>query len=124
MSLSVACQAGDGIPQAAPAQGPQVMIYFRQPLWAPGAHRIYGLRIDQSSAPSSTPNALGSNPLRRREILSFEIGQHADMRVEFARRLFWDVNRQEFGLGSFHSSVAFQLAPRPVVADSAARPHP
>jgi hypothetical protein len=112
MSLSVASHAGDSFPQAVPARGPQIMIYFRQPLWAPGAHRIYGLRIEQTSAPSTTPSAVGINPLRRREILNFEIGQHADLRVQFARRLCWDVSRQEFGLGAFHPNLPFQLAPR------------
>lgn len=118
--LSIACHAGDGVPPGVPSQGPQIMIYFRQPLWSAGSQRIYGLRIDQTSAPSTTPNAIGINPLRRREILSFEIGGHAGMRVEFARRLVWDVSRQEFGLGTTHPGLAFQLQPRtPVLANTA-----
>jgi hypothetical protein len=111
MSLSMVCHA-DGLPQAVPSQGPQVMIYFRQPLWSPGAHRVYGLRIEQTSAPSTLPIGVGVNPLRRREIFNLELGQHSAMRVEFARRLIWDVNRQEFGLGSIRPNLAFQLSPR------------
>jgi hypothetical protein len=124
MSLSMACHAGDAIPSSVPSAGPQIMIYFRQPLWTPGAQRIYGLRIDQTSAPSSSPNAPASGAMRRREIVSLEIGQHADLRVELARRLIWDVGRQEFGLGSIHPSLVFHLQPRAGAPADPARVHP
>lgn len=112
MGLTLACNAAEALPPGVPSQGPQIMIYFRQPLWSPGAHRVYGLRLDQTSTPSSVPTSLGVNPLRRREILNFELGEHSGMRVEFARRLVWDVGRQEFGLGSTHPNLTFQLSPR------------
>jgi hypothetical protein len=124
LGFSMACHAGAAIAQAAPPHGPQIMIYFRQPLWSAGSHRIYGLRFEQTSMPSAAPNAVGFNPLRRREILSFEIGRHQDLRVEFARRLIWDVNRQEFGLGSLHPSLAFSLPPRPAILADTVRPRP
>ena len=122
MSLSMVCHADD-LPQSVPSQGPQVMLYFRQPLWSPGAHRVYGLRIEQSSAPSTLPIGVGVNPLRRREIFNLELGHNSAMRVEFARRLIWDVNRQEFGLGSIRPNLAFQLSAKTALpADT--RTHP
>jgi hypothetical protein len=124
MGLSMACYAADALPPGVPSQGPQVMIYFRQPLWSPGTHRTYGLRIDQTSMPSAAPTSLGINPLRRREIVNFEIGQHSDMRVEFARRLVWDVNRQELGLGSTQPSLIFHLQPRIAASLDSTHPHP
>jgi hypothetical protein len=67
---------------------------------------------------------VGINPLRRREIFNLELGQHAAVRVEFARRLIWDVNRQEFGLGSVRPSLAFQLPQRTTTAADPAHTHP
>jgi hypothetical protein len=122
--LPIACHAGDAIPQALPPQSTQIMIYFRQPMWSPGAHRTYGLRIDQASAPLTVPNAVGFNPLRRQEIFNFEIGPHADMRVEFGRRLVWDLNRQELALGSLRPGIPILFAPRSTLVADAPRPPP
>jgi hypothetical protein len=109
LGLSMACHAD--VPPGVPSPGPQVMIYFRQPLGCAGAHRIYGLRLDQGSGFSSSPGAQVGPP-RRRELLSFEIGYAADMRVQFAKRLVWDVNRKEFGWNGTHPTLAFRMPPK------------
>jgi hypothetical protein len=117
--LTMACYAGDAAPPAMPAHGPQIMLYFRQPLGASGGHRVYGLRLDQGSAPVSVANPAVLAPLRRREIVNFEVGKHVGMHLELGHRLVWDVSRGEFAFGSIRPSVPFRL---PAQSSPAAAP--
>jgi len=124
LSLTLACHAADLPATGVPAQGPQIMLYFRQPLGGPGGHRVYGLRLDQGSSASGMPNPSAAAPLRRREILSFEIGQHTGMHLELGHRLFWDVSRGELALGSRQPTLPFRLPAATAPAPQPARPHP
>ena len=109
VGLSMACHAGDALPPGMPAAGPQVMLYFRQPLGAPGSHRVFGLRLDQGAAPVSFASTAALAPLRRREILNFEFGKHTGIHLELGHRLFWDVSRGELALGAAQPTAPFRL---------------
>lgn len=106
--ISLSCHAGDISMSAPPQHGKQIMIYFRQALGGRDAVRVYGLRLEQASMPSSSPAVSVAN-LRRRELINLEIAPHADFRLEFGRRLIWDVGRHEFGWGSTPTYDPFRL---------------
>ena len=107
--IPLACQAADNMMLGPPPAGKQIMVYVRQTLGGHGALRVYGLRLEQASIPSTSPAASITSLTRRRELLNFEYAPHADMRLAFGRRLIWDVGRHEFGLGSVPAYTAFHL---------------
>jgi hypothetical protein len=85
------------------------MIYFRQ--FFGGAHplRVYGLRLEQASLPPTSPAASLASLTRRRELVSLEFAPHTDTRLQFGRRVIWDVGRHEFAVGAMPSYNAFHL---------------
>jgi hypothetical protein len=109
LSYTLACHAGDPVVASVPSQGPQIMLYFHQPLGASGASRTYGLRIEQASIPSTSPSASSFGGIHRREILNFEIASRTDMHLKLGRRLTWDVGQKEFGLLPLRPSPMFSL---------------
>jgi hypothetical protein len=108
LGCSLACHAGDAVSNV-PSQGPRIMLYVHQPLWFHGAPRTYGLRLEQTTAPSSSPAAAGVGTLQRREILNLEFGPHTETRLELGRKLTWDVGRREFGLSPLHPNIMIHL---------------
>ena len=118
------CPAADGLGIAPAAHGPQMMLYIKQPLGASGAGRIYGLRLEQMA---STPTLAAAGPMAttgRREIVDLQIRRYSDVRVEFGRRLIWNVGRQEFGLSANQPSMAIRLPARATSTAIAARAPP
>jgi len=119
-----ACLAGDpnsGVPSA---QGPQIMFYFKQPIGAAGSSRTYGLRIDQSSMPMPLPGVAAQGSLNHREIVNLQINAHANVRIDFARRLSWDFGRRQFNLSGDQPDMALRLPSRALGNSGAARPGP
>ena len=108
VSICLACHAGENL-SGPPPHGKQIMVYFRQSIGGHGAGRVYGLRLEQASMPSASPSATIASLTRRRELINFEFAPHADIRLQFGRRLTWDVGRHEFGLGSAPIYNAFHL---------------
>jgi hypothetical protein len=58
----------------------------------------------------------------QRSIVDLQMTRASDVRVEFGRRLTWNVARREFGLSANQPSMALRLpapvAPTPTVARS------
>ena len=93
---AVACPAADGVTSVPSAHGPIMMLYIRQPIGA-GASRIYGLRLDQMA---STPTLAATGPAAvtgSRGILDLQFRNITDIRVEFGRRVTWNLGRRELG---------------------------
>jgi hypothetical protein len=109
--------ASDGLQTAPTAHGPLMMLYLRQPLGARGATLIWGLRLEQSTSTptqpaaltNGMPGALATAMPNQREIVELQIRHQADVRVEFGRRMTWNVGRQEFGLTANQPSMAIRL---------------
>jgi hypothetical protein len=117
----------DGMAVAPGAHGPVMMLYLRQPIGSPGAARVYGLRVDQQGgtrppAGAMTDSSVASAMPGQRSIVDLQFRHVSDVRVEFGRRVTWNVARREFGLSSSQPSMALRLpaseAPTPTVARS------
>ena len=116
VGLAQACPA-DGMSVVPSAHGPMMMLYVKVPLGARGAARVYGLRVDQQGG---TPPQAGAmvDPITsampgQRSIVDLQMTRASDVRVEFGRRLTWNVARREFGLSANQPSMAVRL-PAPV----------
>lgn len=93
--------AGDPVGAAPAVRGPQIMLYVSQPLWSRGVSlRMYGLRMDRL-------RSVDSIAIQRTPLIDLQLQAHSDVRVEFGRRVTWDIRRGEFGPHS--NSVYFQL---------------
>jgi hypothetical protein len=121
---AVGCLAGDPTSGVPSAQGPQIMFYFKQPIGAAGSSRTYGLRIDQSSMPMPLPGTAAPGSLNHREIVNLQINAHANVRIDFARRLSWDFGRRQFNLSGDQSDMALRLPSRALGTSRAARAAP
>lgn len=118
VGLARVCPA-DGMTAVPSPHGPLMMLYVRQPLGARGAARVYGLRIDQQGG---TPPQAGAmvNPISsampgQHSIVDLQMTRASDLRVEFGRRVTWNVARREFGLSGNQPSMALRL-PAPAAA--------
>lgn len=125
VGLARVCPA-DGMSVVPSAHGPLMMLYVRVPLGARGAARVYGLRVDQQGG---TPPQAGAmvDPITsalpgQRSIVDLQMTRASDLRVEFGRRVTWNVARREFGLSANQPSMALRLpapaASTPTVARS------
>jgi hypothetical protein len=113
---TLACSAADQLGMVPTEHGPRLMLYIRQPLGARTAP-VYGLRLDQMETAAALPSA-GSVVLSdRRAIVDVQIRRYSDVRVEFGRRLTWNVGRQEFGPSGNPPSMAMHL-PTPATASA------
>ena len=104
--LAVAtAQAGDPAGNAPVLRGPQLMMYFELPLGhSQQAGPMYGLRIEQTRLQSAqSPTMLVATPYRQ-QLLDLQLRPHADMQIQFARRLTWDFGRESFSTPSNPSS--------------------
>jgi hypothetical protein len=117
----LAAEAGNAVPSA---QGPQIMFYFKQPIGSTAATRVYGLRIDQASTPPALPGAAGIGSLGRRELVNLQINAHANVKIDFARRLSWDFGRRQFNLSGDQSDMAVRLPSRAFATAGSVRAAP
>jgi hypothetical protein len=91
--------------------GPQVTVYVSQPLWARNtAARTYGIRLEQvrSDADFLRRNQFGT--VHRKALIDLQLRRHSGLRLEFAARVAWDLERESFGLTSDESSRVIDLA--------------
>jgi hypothetical protein len=113
MSLSLGCSVSaiaDSLSAVAPAHGPVLMLYVSRPIGARGATPVFGLRLDRSSALAGSmtaPTIASSSP--RRPLIDVQLSdlqfQHAaNVRVEFGKRLAWDMRSHEFSLPNSRQS--------------------
>src|SRR5208282_3294994 len=91
----VMAHAGDPVGNAPMLRGPQVMMYFQLPVGHSSQPlALYGLRIEQSRLQSVlSPTTLVATPYHQ-QLLDLQLRPHADMQLEFGRRVSWDVGRQ------------------------------
>jgi hypothetical protein len=95
-----AAWAGESVGAAPGVNGPEVMLYFAQPIGPSTSARSYGLRIDQHSLPSILPasTANATDLSGRREIINLRVAAHENLRIDFGRRVSWDFSRRQFNL--------------------------
>jgi hypothetical protein len=94
------CVAGDSLTAVPSVNGPEVMLYFSQPIGPSAPARSYGLRIDQHSLPAMLPGATANaaDLAGRREIVNLRMAAHENMRLDLGRRVSWDFSRRQFNL--------------------------
>jgi hypothetical protein len=100
------------------AHGRVMMLYLSQPIGARGASRIYGLRLQQATAPPTLSNAAPSPMSHERDIVDLQVRHYSDIRVEFGQRVTWNVGRSECGPSGAQSSMAIRL-PGPTLSTAA-----
>ena len=105
---NLACCAADQLGTVPSEHGPRLMLYIRQPLGARTAP-VYGLRLDQRETAAALPSAGAIVSSDRRAIVDLQIRRYSDVRVEFGRRLTWNVGRQEFGPPGNSPSMTMHL---------------
>ena len=100
LPMSAACLAGESVGAVPSFNGPEVMLYFAQPIGPSSSARSYGLRIDQHSLPSLLPasTANATELSGRREIINLRVAAHENLRIDFGRHVSWDFSRRQFNL--------------------------
>lgn len=127
VGLAQACPA-DGMSAVPSAHGPLMMLYVTVPLGARGAARVYGLRVDQQGGTPPQAGAM-ADPITsampgQRSIVDLQFRHASDLRVEFGRRVTWNVGRRELGLTANQPSMALRLPMAVATAPTVARSLP
>jgi hypothetical protein len=96
--LAVAmADAGEPVGNAPLLRGPQLMMYFQLPVGHSSQPlALYGLRIEQSRLQSALSTTTPAQTPYHQQLLDLQLRPHADMQLEFGRRLSWDVGRESF----------------------------
>jgi hypothetical protein len=78
--------------------GPQIMLYVTLPLSSRGSSSPprYGLRIGEFRQRPTTTQLVAKAPTLR-ELIDIQIAGRSDVRMEFGRRLIWNITRGAFG---------------------------
>jgi hypothetical protein len=108
------------------------MLYFSRPIGGgaagPSLHPTFGLKLAQVRLmPSSGDPQATNEPMQHHELVNWQLGGHSglhlsDMRVQFGRRLTWDVSRGSFGRPSQPGIAIGPTALRASLAGIASRP--
>ncbi len=95
--------------------GTEVMLYVSQPIGPSGVSRHYGLRIDKHTTPvaASTATSSAAELAGRREIVNLSLAQHQNLRIDFGRRVSWDISRHELHLPTDLPSLKPEFRSRP-----------
>jgi len=114
--------AGDPVGNAPALHGPQIMMYFQLPI----GHTLqpiamYGLRIEQSRLQSGVMQTTLAPTPYHQQLLDLQLRPHADMQVEFGRRVTWDFGRESFSAPSKPSTFVMRW---PIDGRRAADPLP
>jgi hypothetical protein len=119
LAAAAAASAGNIVGMAPSCSSPQIMLYVSQSLGSHGtSFRVYGLRIEEVRALTTSPQSAVVGSLRRSELIDLRIVPHSQIRIELARRLTWDLTHEAFGtqaspsLGLQIKSISFQDPPR------------
>ncbi len=89
--------------------GPQVTFYLTLPLGNAIHDHVFGLRLDKSAAPPDVRVNNPESPLNRRALMDLQLGAKSGLRLELARRLTWDFDRQELRQSSPPASFTLRL---------------
>lgn len=112
LACSPPCNAAQPLAAAPAVHGPEIMLYFSQPIGPSTSTRSFGLRIDQHSLPALLP-APTTNPSDlsgRRELLNLRMAAHQGIRLDFGRRLSWDFAAHRLGTPSEAAAVRIRTA--------------
>jgi hypothetical protein len=110
LPLAAPTLAGEPITAMAPPHGPMLMVYVSQPLWSVGTSRIYGLRLEQIAIQPFVQSGTFTVLAQPRSLVDLQFRGNADVRLEFGRRVTWDMRRREFGLSGYQHGMNFDLA--------------
>ena len=122
LSAMPTCFAGGAIGPATSVGGPWILFYIGVPLGPGGGGHVFGLRIER---PLRVPGPQASFPLvlnQNRELIDLQFRPHSDVRIEFDRRVTWNLGRQEFGLNNSRPGIVLHLPLHPFRIADAARP--
>ncbi len=101
---------GAGLMSSVAAQaGPEVTIYLTLPLGSASSGHVLGLRLDKSAPPADVRVINPDSPLNRRALMDLQLGANAALRLELARRLTWDIDRQELRQSSRPAEFTLRL---------------
>jgi hypothetical protein len=94
LPVITAAGPGNGVEAVPAAHGPQIMLYVNAPLGTNGGGSLhwFGLKIEQLRTPPASPQ-LSEIPIQRSPLVDLQLPAHSDLRVEFGRRLVWDIKR-------------------------------
>jgi hypothetical protein len=120
LARALTCPAADGLTIVPGAHGPQMMLYIRQPLGA-GATRIYGLRLERMDSTPALATSGSVGTAGARSIVDLQFRHASDVRVEFGRRLTWNLGRREFGPSGNQPGMLIHLPARALPSAIAAR---
>jgi len=106
---AAAAHAGDPAGNPPVLRGPQVMMYFQLPIGHSAQPlAMYGLRIEQTRLESAAvPTALVQTPYHQ-QLLDLQLRPHADMQIEFGRRVTWYFGRESFSAPSRPSAFTIR----------------
>jgi len=104
ISIRAAC-AGNVVSAAPVSCGPQVMLYVTLSSGGSSSRPVFGLRIGEFRKRPSTTQLVANPPISR-ELIDVQIVGHSDVRMEFGRRLLWNITRGAFGSQSSPVVVA------------------
>jgi hypothetical protein len=90
------CLADGPIGVAPSTQGREFVFYVSKSLGKNTGAPTYGLRLDQMSALPGMSEAATAT-LRRRELVNFAMKPQDGARIDFGRRLRWDLHTNRFG---------------------------
>ena len=100
----------------APAScGPQIMLYVSLPMGSQGSSSLprYGLRVGEFRRRPTTTQLVAMPPTQR-ELVDLQMVAHADVRIEFGRRLIWNITRQTVGPQSSRAALTIGVPIRGV----------
>jgi len=86
-----------------------IMIYVSQPLWSRGASRICGLRLQQTAHQPSVVSGTFSAIAPPRALIDLQVRRGADLKLEFAHRVTFDMRRREFDISGQQRSLNADL---------------
>jgi hypothetical protein len=110
VAASAVVSADNIVGMAPTSRSPQIMFYMSQTLWSPSRPlRVYGLRIEEVRAQPTSPQSGVAGSFRRSELFDLRIVPHADIRIQFGRRLIWNFTHERFGSQASSSSFAIGL---------------
>jgi hypothetical protein len=121
ISMGAAC-AGNVVSTAPASGGPQIMLYLSQSLWGGGSSSLprFGLRIGTLRSPA-TRAQLTVEPPMQRELIDLQFFAHSDVRLEFGKRVVWNITRGAFGPRSSQAVLATRVPIKSIRLSDAVR---
>jgi hypothetical protein len=121
---AIAAVAGNGVEAVPSAHGSQVMLYVSGSPWSnAGLLPRLGLRVERLRALASSELAAIA-PAQSAVLVDLQVRARSDVRVEFGRRVVWDVTRGTLAPQSNPAGTTIGVPMRGVPLPEAAGLHP